>query len=151
MDARSSTQFNAVQCITQNFPFGISEHIAPLPLPTPWDRESCWRFVCQPCRARSCSKVLCTPLTKLESTLLITATHTISTRQRDYLRPIPPCPLFFFNTVAINLWLRVGVEDFGSYTKLFSERWISFSLIVICSATFIFVLNAGNKKARRCL
>ena len=104
MDARSSTQFNAVQCITQNFPFGISEHIAPLPLPTPWDRESCWRFVCQPCRARSCSKVLCTPLTKLESTLLITATHTISTRQRDYLRPIPPCPLFF----SIQLLLTSG-------------------------------------------
>ena len=29
------TQFNAVRCITQNFPFGISEHIAPLPLPPP--------------------------------------------------------------------------------------------------------------------
>ena len=98
------TQFNAVQCITQNFPFGISEHIAPLPLPTPRDRESCWRFVCQPCRARSCSKVLCTPLTKLESTLLITATHTISTRQRDYLRPIPPCPVFF----SIQLLLTSG-------------------------------------------
>ena len=98
------SQFNAVQCITQNFPFGISEHIAPLPLPTPWDRESCWRFVCQPCRARSCSKVLCTPLTKLESTLLITATHTILTRQRDYLRPIPPCPLFF----SIQLLLTSG-------------------------------------------
>ena len=25
------TQFNAVRCITQNFPFGLSEHIAPLP------------------------------------------------------------------------------------------------------------------------
>ena len=25
------SQFNAVQCITQNFPFGVSEHIAPLP------------------------------------------------------------------------------------------------------------------------
>ena len=95
------TQFNAVRCITQNFPFGLSEHIAPLPSQaTPWDRESCWRFVCQPCRARSCSKVLCTPLTKLESTLLITATHTISPRQRDYHRPISLCPVFFPNAVA---------------------------------------------------
>ena len=34
----------------------------------------------------------------------------------------PTVSSLFFNTVAINLWLRVGVEDFGSYTKLFFRK-----------------------------
>ena len=72
------------------------------------------------------------------------------TQTKGLASSYPTVSCLFFNAVAINLWLRVGVEDLGSYTKLFSARWISFSLIVICSATFIFVLNAGNKK-RRCL
>ena len=111
------TQFNAVRCITQNFPFGLSEHIAPLPSPPLGSRKLL--AICVPA----------VPGSELLKSFVYAAyqvgehpsynSHSYHLNQTKGLSSsYPTVSCLFFNTVAINLWLRVGV---GSKTKLFQK------------------------------